>query len=244
MNVIIHRRDVQADLTRLDADQLLAVNVRAWLEDFTSGSGRVVEIIGPLTIDQEKLQTPGVSQIQLLLDCDLLLTSEADAPTVSTSIMTTARNAFWSAINHWPALADVFARKYQTDAQVAELQLRDPVAAELPAIAIYWDSVKPTWKTNRMQEWPLALRMTLWLPGDQHTAAEQLAQDCFEAIYQAKPDGSQQTYIRTATGYPVRRVSDMTVRSVTLGRTQQLKAMRVDVAFTLSSNKDPFGDDA
>jgi|GEM_PF-4797924 len=249
VNVIIQRRDAKADVTLIDEDQLLAVQVRELLTDFAAGDGRVVDVIGPLTIDQDKLQSPGVSQIQIVLDCDLLLITEAeeeeepegDPP--EQSLLTVARAAVWNAVKNWPALDDVFARLYETDTDLAELQLRDPAASELPAIAVFWGGISPVWKWNRAQEWPMALRLSLWLPGDQHTPAERVCEDVFNALYQAKPEGSTVPYVEAATGYPPRRVGSMTLNTVTLGRVQQLRALRVDVAFTLGSNKDPHGED-
>lgn len=252
LNVVIARRDLTGTNTDVDAVQVLADQLRGLLQDLETDAGRVVDIMGPQTIDAGRLQT-GMSAISLLLDCDVLLipspatstgtpTSTGTAAAEPDGMLTIARQAVWDAIEAWEPLAGL-ERLYKTDLDVAELQLRDPAPHELPALALYWGSISPEWKWNRAQEWPLSLRASLWLPGDEHTAGERYVEQLFDAFYQAKPENSSVPYIQAATGYPPRRVSDMTVQSVTLGRAQQLRALRVDIAFALRSNKDPFGNE-
>lgn len=234
----------------IDADVAIANALRALLLDFDhpASGGRIVDILGPLTLDRQRLTSPGQVSIGLLLDGEFL-TGEAatDADPDPAGRLTVARNAVWSAIDHWPALLHegetLFARQYKTSADFAELQLRDPAPHELPAIAIYWGGIQPAWRNNRLQEWPLSLQLALWLPGDRHTYAETLCEEVFNALYQSRPGISTVSYIEQATGYPPRRVSDLTIQSVTLGRAQQVHALRADVAFTLRSTADPFGDE-
>ncbi len=250
LNLTISRRDLTVANPAIDADQLLASTLHTLLQDLDTPAGRVVDILGPLTIDREQLKSPGLSAVSLLLDCDVLLAAglpvsegTGTLEPVEDSRLTIARNAVWEAIDNWPALRYRFQRSYKTDDDLAELQLRDPAPHELPAVALYWGAFTPDWKNNRMQEWPIVTRATVWVPGDQHTLAERLIEHVFDAIYQAKPTGSTVPYIHAATGYPPRRVSEMSVQTVTLGRAQQLRALRVDVAFAMRSNKDPFGQD-
>lgn len=240
----IARRDLTASNAGGDADQAIAETVRTLLATFDDPAGRVVDILGPLTVDRERLLSPGQSAVSLLLDCDVLLTPEEPPESDSaTSILTVARSAIWDVVHHWPALTSLFARKYQTDADIAELQLRDPAPQELPAIALYWGGIEPDWKYSRTQLWPMTLRAALWFPGDRHTLAERGCEDFFDALYRAKPDGDSRTFLEAAIGYPPKRVGSMAVSSVTLGRAQQLKAVRVDVAFTLRTDNDPFGEE-
>lgn len=230
----------------LDADIALAAALRTLLEEFQGvHGGRVVEVLGPLTIDKDKLTHPGQVSIGLLLDCEILTgTAAAEADPAEPGRLTVARNAVWAALELWPPLAAVFQRTYKTAGDFAELQLRDPVPAELPAIAVYWGDIAPEWKWHRTQDWPLTMRLAVWLPGDRHTYAETLIEQVFDALYQSTPEDSTRTYIEQATGYPPRRVSSLTVSSVVLGRAQQVHALRADVAFTLRSNKDPFGEES
>lgn len=248
VQLTISRRDVTASNAGGDADQELAETVRTLLASVDEEAGRVVDILGPLTVDRERLQSPGLSEVSLLLDCDILLAPPPvdppeDPPETIPSMLTVARSAVWDAVTHWPALANVFERTYETDADIAELQLRDPAPHELPAIALYWGGIQPDWKYHRAQEWPMTLRASLWLPGDQHTAAERVAEDFFDSLYRAAPEDSSVPYVQAATGYPPKRIGSLNVTSVVLGRAQQLRALRVDVAFTLRSHNDPFGDE-
>jgi hypothetical protein len=199
--------------------------------------------VGPLTIDKERLAHPGQVSINLLLDCDILTGTAADDPDPDPlARMTIARNAVWTAIENGDGLADVFTRTYKTGADFAELQLRDPAPSELPAIALYWGEIKPEWKNNRTQEWPLTLRVAAWFPGDRHTYAETILERLFDAIYRYTAPATTAPHIERTLGTPPRRVDELTVQSVTLGRSQQVRALRGDFAFTLRSNKDPFGD--
>lgn len=239
----LHTQQVP-DNAAVDVDVDLATKAREFLQDYVcQHGGRVTGIIGPLTLDRSKLTFPGQSAIGLLLDCEILTGETADdADPEEPGLLTVARNAFWDAIDNWPALTDVFQRKYKSSADFAELQLRDPAPHELPAIAVYWGDIAPELKYQRADDWPMSLNLALWLPGDRHTFAETLAEDVFNALYQACPDDSTVSYIRAATGFPPKRVSKLTVQGVTLGRSQLIHALRVDVAFTLRSSKDPFGD--
>jgi hypothetical protein len=237
----ICRRSVGEGNTQLDEDVAIAEQVRELLEEWHDDAGRIVDIAGPLTIDRGKLTAPGQSRIGLQLNCDLLRGAAAPNDPTSPGRLNVGRDAVWAAIAAWEPLEDAFARKYESSADIAELQLRDPAAHELPAIALTWDAIKPEWRANRDQEWPMAIRATIWLPGDQHARAECLAQDVCDAIYRAKLDGESVTAIQHALKYPPRRVSDLTIQSAILGRTQLLHAIRVDIAFTLRSTFDPFG---
>lgn len=250
VDVRFQRIQPTPDNVAIDEDIDTACKLRTFLRDFVGlHGGRVSNILGPLTIDRQKLTFPGQSSIGLSLDCEILTgEATADADPEEPARLTVARNAVWSAIDNWEPLigteeAPVFARKYKATADIAELQLRDPTSHELPAIALYWGDVKPEWRQNRMQEWPLTLRMTVWLPGDRHTYAETLLEHVFDAIYRAKSEGDTLPCIERATGYPPRRVNELTIQSVVLGRAQQVRALRADVAFALRSNKDPFGDE-
>lgn len=228
----------------IDASVAQAEALRDYLQTFVgTHGGRVETVLGPFNIDREKLTFPGQASVGLVLDCDILTgTAATDADPTEPGRLTIARNAVWEAIDNWTALANVFERTYKTSADFAELQLRDPSPAELPAIALYWADIKPDWRTNRMQEWPLTMRLTAWFPGDRHTYAETILEHIFDAIYQYTATGDTAPYIQKTLGFPPKRVDSLTVQSVTLGRSQQTHAIRADVAFTLRSNKDPFGD--
>lgn len=249
IDVRFQRTQQTPDNTAIDVDIDTANAVRGLLRDFVGQrGGRVTNIRGPLTIDRAKLTFPGQSSIGLSLDCEILTgTPTADPDADEPCLLTTARNAAWDALDNWPSLqgteeSPVFRRKYKTAADFAELQLRDPAVHELPAIALYWGEIRPEWRNNRMQEWPLTLRYTMWFPGDRHGYVERVAVDTFDAIYKAtRPDDSMPCIERT-TGYPPRRVNELTVSSVVLGRAQRIYALRADVAFALRGNKDPFGD--
>ncbi len=243
---VVQQANAAADNASLDVAVTTAEALRGLLTDFHGQhGGRVEQIIGPMNIDRAKLTFPGQAAIDLSLDCDILTgTADADAEPDEPSRLTVGRNAVWTAIENWPALDAVFQRTYKTSADFAELQLRDPAPWELPAIAVYWGDINPEWKWHRTQDWPLSMRLAVWLPGDRHTFAETLCETVFDAIYQAKPDNSTRSYIEQATGYPPRRVSSLTVSSIVLGRSQQVHALRADVAFALRSNKDPFGEES
>src|SRR5439155_1559341 len=78
--------------------------------------------------------------------------------------LTDARQSVWTAIDHWPDLADsttstgrVFNATYRFDDEMALLSEIAPALSDLPALVILPVSVTPAWYTNEMQVWPLLL---------------------------------------------------------------------------------------
>lgn len=244
---LVHKQPAPENAV-LDLDVAKAEALRVLLQDFRGAhGGRVEQILGPLNLDRDKL-TSNQASIGLVLDCDILTGTvsedeEPDAP----GRLTIARNVVWTAVENWEPLvgseeSPIFLRTYKTSADFAELQLRDPAPDELPAIALYWGDIKPDWRNNRMQEWPIAMRIAVWVSGHRHTYAETLIEHVFDAIYRYKATGDSAPLIEKTLGYPPRRVDDLTIQSVALGRAKLTHALRADVAITLRSNKDPFGD--
>lgn len=212
-----------------------------WADD--EAGFRVLHVQAPAPFDRSKLLTPGFWQSRLLLDCDALRAVGTDTPPEApgvSPVLSAARSGVWNAIDNFPSLANVFARKYKTDVALAELLLRDPAPHELPAIALTWRPMPVDWWTHQQQQWQPTLSITLWLPATWHTAAEHLAQLVSLAVYQAKPEGSSLSYVKAATGNHPKRVGPINVEPVTIGRVGLTKAIRVDADFVLRSNLNPF----
>ncbi len=215
--------------------------LEAWHED--ERGYRVVAIQSPAPHDRAKLVAPGLWQSRLLLDCDILRTVGADdppeAPEVS-PVLATARSAVWDAIDHFAALEERFVRKFASDADLAELLLRDPAPHELPAVALTWQAMPTDWWTNQQQQWQPTLAVTLWLPATWHAAAEHLAQQVCLAVYRATPEASTVPYVKAATGHHPKRSGPINVQPVVIGRSGLTQAIRVDVSFVLRTNLNPF----
>lgn len=158
-----------------------------------------------------------------------------------TAKLTAARTGTWSAIDNWPALASTFTTKFKTDAQHAQLALRDPTPEQLPAICVSWSQIAPEWWVQDLQQWPLPLSVCVWFPGHQMSQAEQALEDIANAIFQAKPEGSSVEYVRNATGYPPKRLGPISLRMTPIGRSNW-SALRGEILFVLRTTHKAFGE--
>lgn len=232
-----------------DCDPLAALREELvdFLTDWSNDEAgfRVVHVQAPQPFDRAKLVTPAIWQSRLLLDCDVLRAVGTDTPPEAPEVapvLSAARSGVWNAIDNFPALATTFARKYKSDADLAELLLRDPAPHELPAIALTWQPMPVDWWTHQQQQWQPTLSITVWLPATWHAAAEHLAQQVSLAVYQAKPEASSVGYVKAATGNHPKRVGPINVQPVSIGRVGLAKAIRVDAEFVLRTNLNPFGE--
>ena len=249
--VTLNRYESNATASLLEADFKLAEELRDYLAAWENASTRVLDVTGPAPFDLNKLVSPGQSEIVLTLDCDVLRnmadpreSTEEETPDED-YLLTAARMSAWRAFNNWSPLANVFARKYQSDSDLAEIQLRDPAPSELPALALYWGATEPAWQSNRTQTWPMQLMASVWLSGDAITLAEQTAQNLVDALNRSKPAPTVEipdppTYIHAGTAATPKRVGPIKTASVELGRTQKTRALRLDLTFVLRSATEPF----
>lgn len=247
VNVTLTYRHPDNDQANLDACHTVAQQVRDLLYNFKTDAARVEQLLTPNPFEQTQA-VQGTFKHRLTLDLDVLRTiATVDPPTVTdtgdaTPIFTEARNAVWDSIDNWPAFATpaAWVRKFKDSADLEELSLHDPCAAELPAIAVTWGPTDPKWWTNTMQQWAQQLFITFWMPASWQAAAEWRLVQLTQALYQAAPESSPGvSYIRRAVGRPPSKTSPLSLELVALGRSQQLHAWRGQIALVLTANFDP-----
>jgi hypothetical protein len=239
-------RNGEGKQERLAECHLVAEQLRDLLAAYHSTTARVEQLITPHPFDLPASLTVGMFDHRFVLDCDVLrtlVTPDDSEPADPLPIFTKTRNAVWNAIDNWPAFtideASVWTRKFRDPADIEELALHDPCAADLPAIAVTWGPTSPEWWVNVMQNWPQQMFVTFWLPGHQLDVAELRAVQLMQALYQCAPEGSTVSYIRAAVGRPPSKTSPITLEPIELGRSQQLKAWRGQIALTLTGQMDP-----
>lgn len=224
-----------------EVDKLLQVGeqLRERLTDLHDGPFRVETVLAPVPFDSKALAgAPGLFCQKLLLDCDVLRTiAEAPPATAETAELTKARKAVWAAVDA-SEFSVAWVRKYQTDADLEELTLRDPGTHELPALALYWGETSPDWFTNIMQEWPSLMTATAWLPASLATAGELVLQELVAAVFRATVSPSTVPAVKKATGhYPALR--SLKSQIVPFGRSGLRRAVRCDAQFDLTTFFDP-----
>lgn len=216
----------------------LGDQLRERLSDWSDGVFRVETIAAPVPFDRAKLQTPGLFCQRILLDVDHLRTiAAAPMPAAETAELTKARKAVWQAIDA-AEFSVTWARKYQSDADLEELTLRDPGPSELPALALYWGDTQPEWFTNVMQHWPGLMTATAWLPASLATAGELILQELVAAVFRATVSPSTVPVVKKTTGhYP--KIRSLRAQLVSYGRSGLRRAVRCDAQFDLTTHFDP-----
>lgn len=248
VSVYLQGRNMGPDA--LDALDELREQLTDALQDWRDEANgfRVQSLQLPVPYDRNKLSSPSFYQSRILLDCDVLRTvgtaPEVDAPDPP-PILTKARTALWDAIAAWPAFTvdeePFWARKYSSDADVAELMLRDPAAHELPALSLTWGTLDPQALVHRMNQWPIAVTLTAWLRADQESIAQQIVEELIDAVYQGTKTGATIPAVKDALRQYPKGVGPVSITPTTIGRDDLLRAVRVDVTFTLRALHDPFG---
>lgn len=158
------------------------------------------------------------------------------------NILTTARQAVWTAINNWSALDDVFATTSKLNLEDNAAQQVDIVAgaSDLPVILVQPISLLPEWWTNRMQQWPYTLQILIFTTADVREA-EQYAVDVLDAIYQYTAEGQTVPHVKLATGFHPKRVT-LQSEMKNIGPEGAVLARQTTITLALRLTKDPFGD--
>jgi hypothetical protein len=114
--------------------------------------------------------------------------------------------AMWQAIDNWPALSQAIHRKFKTEAEILYLERRELSASDIgvkSACAIHTGEIDVALRTNQGLNWPVAIRVDLYLSLGRYLTAHDLIEDVIEAVYQAHGEGSTATYLELAAcGHP------------------------------------------
>lgn len=241
--VTVRKRYASGSQADLDACHDLTEAIRDTLANYHTSTVRVDQLLAPNPMDFAQAVGPGVFAHQCVMDLDVIrrvssITQDTSTPS---EILTKVRRAAWDAIDHWSEFTeDTWARKFRDDVDLDELSLHDPARFELPAIAITWGPTQPEWIAHTVQGWPSTLVVTAWFPAHQSTLAEYRAWQIVRALYQCAPSGSSVSYIRAASGQIPSKNSPINLQPVELGRSRQLKAIKLTCSFALTGLVDPF----
>lgn len=152
--------------------------------------------------------------------------------------LTLARLAVWDAINHWNwPEGFAWVRKYQSDADTAEMLLRGPAPHELPAIAVAWGEMTVQEFLNTQQRQLSPITISMWFRGDQLSIAELISDQILKCICQSTPEGGTVTYIRQVIGRLPRPLGPLRLSAVTLD-SHNVKAWRLDARVGLEIQTD------
>jgi hypothetical protein len=160
------------------------------------------------------------------------------------SKFTDARNAVWAAIDNWAALnpggRSVFNRKITHGTNTANLEndvapgLSDQIAIEIVPV-----NANPKWQTNRMQECSYFLGVKL--VGQVLERLEQVVEDIWQGVYEAKAGGTELSYVRTATGYHPQSLGITWTRTQSGNEQRKIRVWQATLSIGLRFNKDPLG---
>ena len=121
---------------------------------------------------------------------------------IQTDIMT----ALWQAIDRWPTLQSGIHRKFRTSDQIAMLERREVSPADIgssAACAMRTQDIDLTLRTNQGMNWPVAIRIDLYLPITKYLEAHDLIEEVIKAAYQAHATDVVATYVEIASCGPL-----------------------------------------
>ncbi|QDU60003.1 hypothetical protein Pan216_08400 [Planctomycetes bacterium Pan216] len=141
---------------------------------------------------------------------------------MSTSILTTARQSVWAAIDEWPALAATFRRKWKFE-DTGTLQGPEPAPSlgDLPGLAISPASQRHQWAASQTSQILYALDARLWTRHWDVRHGEELIEEITKALYQSGPEDSSAAnlpFVEAATRYPPESIQNISAKRVHLAR--------------------------
>lgn len=167
------------------------------------------------------------------------------------AILTTAREAVWTAIDNWPSLKReddtlVFQTTYRfsedDELQKPSLVEVRPSISDLPALAIYPVNVVPQWWTNQNQQLPYFLQFSIFTQDWWLEEPENLYEEVVKAVYRAKPEPGGvniPSYVKTACGYDPLRNGPVTFSRIKLESENGPRITQVDFQIALRLTFNP-----
>ncbi|WP_010586309.1 hypothetical protein [Schlesneria paludicola] len=241
--VTIRRRMPKQDQTQLNENHALEEVLLDALANYHSETARVDQLVTLHPFDIASAVSPGLYTSKIVLDCDVLrrVSPIVQDDTTPTTILTKIRRAVWDALENWSEWDETtWTRAFRDDADLDELALHDPAEFEFPAIAVTWGPTSPRHLTNLAQDWPAMINVTAWFPPHQTSLAEYRASQIVRAIWQCKPEGQNVEYVRRACGRFPEKNSPINLDSIELGRSGQVKALKLTCGFVITGISTPY----
>ena len=244
--VTIKNRYVSGNQTDIANNHALAELLRDTLANYHSSTARVEQLLSPHPFDNPQAVGPGQYVSRFVLDMDVLrpvstITTDVTTPSKTLSKV---RRAVWDSFDNWSEWdSSTWARKFESDQDLDELSLHDPGLFDLPALAVTWGPTSPKFFAHTVQEWPATVVVTAWFPAHQTRLAEYRAWQMARAVYQCAPSNNPtMSYVRTATGRLPTNDTPIAIEPAELGRSQQLKALKLTFSFTLTGLMSPWNE--
>lgn len=159
---------------------------------------------------------------------------------IQTSVMT----AMWDAIEHWPALANELHRSFKSEGDILYLERRNLSASDIgakAACAIRTQEIDLAMRTNQGMNWPVAMRVDLYLPLGRYLTAHDLIESAIDAVYQSRPTGETRTYIEQANCGPPNSVGNVKVVKEEFGKGDAPFAVwNASAVFLFALKRNPF----
>ena len=159
-------------------------------------------------------------------------------------IQTGVLSAMWEAIDAWPALRDALQRKFRTEAEILYLERRELAPSDIgvkAACVIHTQEIDLALRTNQGLNWPIAIRVDLYLNLGRYLAAHDLIEDVINAVYQSRASDGNATYVELATCGPPNSVGNVKVVKETFGKSDQPFAVwNASAVFLFSLKRNPF----
>lgn len=156
------------------------------------------------------------------------------------SILKSARNAVWDAVDNWSAFDGVFNQTYRFD-EDAEVDpenpqpLVNPTPDEIPALAIYPDPSNGKMVTNKQHEIPYKLIALMWTNTWYLDTSDYYSIEFYKSLWQS--DGGTGTpYVKAVTKFWPMNEFSISQRRIWVDET---KATLTRIGVTLRVRFDP-----
>lgn len=159
-----------------------------------------------------------------------------------TAILTTVRNAIWTCLDNYadlnPGAVSVFTTKFKTDALLERLELQGVFLSDLPAVAVRWAAIDPSWQTYNSQIWPVVVVLETWSALGSLSTIEARSQTVIEAVgrYEETPGLN---YVTSTIGHHVKQWGPLSIEAVELR--DKHKAYRSRWSFIVPHDHSPYG---
>lgn len=165
------------------------------------------------------------------------------ADTSTTKVLRTARETVWKALRQWTLWTETIRQNYESDDEVRRFIASDPNVSRLPALSVLWRTSNPEWWVHTLQDWKVPLEISVWVPDDRQSLAEDLLEDVVDAVMRTDAPSSTTaapvSLMKQLTGAHPTILSLECAVPVAAGADGRHRLLQSSVVFQLSLRKDP-----
>lgn len=166
------------------------------------------------------------------------------AASSTTKVLRPAREAVMYALKNWQHWT-VKPNVYDSDELMQWLSKAEPQLSRMPVVSARWREYTPEWWVFNAQQWRAPLEVSIWVPRDRHSLAEDLVEDAIDAVFryesESSTDANPVSYVLTEKldGCNAEIVSISPAVPAELGEGGLHQAWLSTVVFSLRVNKSP-----